>query len=176
MTPLSYMGMNIELRTFTSAIAASLLAISLTGCSVAQSSDFQNFDSIVLDGNPTPTPTQTIDSAGQAYATDPYAEVDIEDQSGDGRSVAIDEIKVARGNSFLVIYDLNGFVLAQSLVTPQSQPVTLLLDSPILESQELQATLYLDNGDGLFELDLDLPILGEEGELVHESFDYSVNK
>lgn len=174
MAPLSYMGMKIELRNACGLVTATLLAVSLAGCSIAPNSDFKNFDSIVLDENPTPTPTQTIDSAGQQYATDPFAEVDIDDQSGDGTSVEIDEIKVVRGNSFLVIYDLNGIVLAESLVTPQSQPVTLALNTPVSVSQELQATLYLDNGDGLFELDLDLPILGEEGELVHETFWYSV--
>jgi len=65
--------------------------------------------------------------------------------------------------------------LTETLVTPQSQPVTVRLNSPVTTSQELHATLYLDNGDGVFELDLDLPILGEEGKLVHETFYYKVN-
>jgi len=100
--------------------------------------------------------------------------VDIEDQEGDGTSLAIDEIKVGRANAFLVIYDTSGLVIAETLVTPQSQPVTLLLEIPLTRSQDLQAALYLDDGDGVFELDLDLPLLGEEGKLVHEDFFYKV--
>ena len=100
--------------------------------------------------------------------------MDIDDQAGDGTYIRIDEIELERGNAFLVVYNLSGIVLAEVFVTPQSQPVTLLMDAPLLGSQQLQATLYLDNGDGIFELDEDLPIIGEEGELVHESFWYSV--
>lgn len=147
-------------------------ALTLTGCSNAPAQEFQSFENIVLGDNPAPAPTQTFDPEGQQYATDPTAEVDIDDQSGNGESLAIDEIKVGRGSSFLVIYDSSGVVLAQTLVTPLSQPVTIFLDAPLESSQELQAALYLDNGDGVFQLDKDLPLLDEEGELVHEDFYY----
>lgn len=150
-------------------------SVTLTSCAVAPAKDLDQFESIDLGSTPAPVPTKTFDPEGQQYATDPSAEVDIDDQSGSGSELKIDEIKVGRGNAFLVIYDNSGLVLTETLVTPQSQPVTVRLNSPVTSSQELQATLYLDNGDGVFELDLDLPILGEEGKLVHETFYYRVN-
>jgi len=167
---------NMKSRTYKSAILLAVLLATLTlnGCSSAPAKDFENFDAISLGDNPAPAPTKTFDPAGQEYANDPSAEVDIEDQEGDGTSLDIDEIKVGRANAFLVIYDTSGLVIAETLVTPQSQPVTLLLEIPLTRSQDLQAALYLDDGDGVFELDLDLPLLGEEGKLVHEDFFYKV--
>lgn len=109
------------------------------------------------------------------YAQDRYAEIEIDDQSGDGTSVRISEIQIAGSNSFLVIYNKNGVVLGSALVTAQSQPVQVRLDQPLESSQELEAALYLDNGDGIFRLNEDLPILDEERDLVHEDFYYQVS-
>ncbi|NQV92454.1 MAG: hypothetical protein HQ484_02065, partial [Candidatus Aquiluna sp.] len=102
-------------------------ALTLSGCAVAPAGDLENFEPISLGDNPAPAPTKTFDPEGQEYANDPSAEVDIEDQSGDGLLIQIDEIKVGRANAFLVIYDSSGLVIAQTLVTPQSQPVNLVL-------------------------------------------------
>lgn len=123
---------------------------------------------------PSTSPSES-ESSSDEYAQDRYAEIDIEDQSGDGVMVQIEEIRISGSNSFLVIYDNNGLVLASALVTPQSQPVTIKLQVPITESQELEAVLYLDDGDGLFDLNKDFPILDYEQELVHEDFYYRVN-
>jgi len=174
MLGVSNLSVNHPSRNLIRAVAILAFALVISGCTSLPQSEFKSFDSIVLLEGSEPTPTKTVDSSGQQYATDPTAEVEIDDQSGDGTFITIDEIELTRGNAFLVVYNLSGIVLAEAFVTPQSQPVTLMLDAPLSGSQQLQATLYLDNGDGVFELDLDLPILGEEGELVHESFWYSV--
>jgi hypothetical protein len=50
--------------------------------------------------------------------------------------------------------------------------VTIKLDYPLESSQELEAALYLDDGDGVFRLADDFPILDDEEELVHEGFYY----
>lgn len=167
----------------------------LSGCSGATNSPILEFASIQLGENdvttaepdptsagsepqpssgesPSPKPTDSDDEA--EYARDRYAEIDIEDQTGNGVSVLIDEIHISGGNSFLVIYDRTGLVLSSTLVTTQSQPVQILLDTPLSSSQELEAVLYLDNGDGRFSLAEDSPILDEDGDLVHEDFDYTV--
>ena len=174
MTVLSNRNMKNRRYRGQALLVVLLGALTLSGCAVAPAGDLENFEPISLGDNPAPAPTKTFDPEGQEYANDPSAEVDIEDQSGDGLLIQIDEIKVGRANAFLVIYDSSGLVIAQTLVTPQSQPVNLVLDSPLTRSQDLQAALYLDNGDGVFQLDLDLPLLGEEGELVHEDFYYKV--
>ena len=59
-------------------------ALTLSGCAVAPAGDLENFEPISLGDNPAPAPTKTFDPEGQEYANDPSAEVDIEDQSGDG--------------------------------------------------------------------------------------------
>ena len=148
--------------------------IPLSACSQASVGPIEGFEPLILSQEPTPQATQNQDPQAQEYATDPSAEIDIYSQSGDGKSVKIHEIHVGRGNAFLVIYDSTGLVLAESLTTPQSQPVTIELDYPLTNSQSLQAALYLDNGDGIFELDQDFPILGEDSKLVHQDFDYKL--
>jgi len=132
-------------------------------CSDSDSNSDSDSDS---SNNPAASP--------QECAFDPKAEIEIEDQSGDGTRIALDEIHVGRIIAFLVIYNLKGEVLATALVTSLSQPVNIALQTPITSSQELQAVLYLDDGDGKFELSQDLPLIGEENELVHEDFSYRV--
>lgn len=123
---------------------------------------------------PSASPSES-ESSSDEYAQDRYAQIDIEDQSGDGVMVQIEEIRISGSNSFLVIYNTSGLVLASALVTPQSQPVTIKLQVPITSSQDLEAVLYLDDGDGVFDLNKDFPILDYEQELVHEDFYYRVN-
>lgn len=167
-------------------IAAFVLGVS--GCSVAPAEPALEFSAINLDQAPaatapvSPTPTSEPgetegdlqDSEQPEFALDRNAEIEIEDQSGDGSSVMIDEIHISGGNSFLVIYDTTGLVRSSTLVTAQSQPVVVRFEVPIESSQELEAALYLDNGDGQFSLTDDSPLLDYERELVHEDFYYTV--
>ena len=173
----------------------------LTGCVGAPSEPELQFDSIALgetgsvataqpsssaaaadEPQPSQDPSQEpsaspseSESSSDEYAQDRYAEIDIEDQTGDGVMVQIEEIRISGSNSFLVIYNTSGLVLASALVTPQSQPVTIKLQVPITSSQDLEAVLYLDDGDGVFDLNKDFPILDYEQKLVHEDFYYTVN-
>ena len=178
-------------------LAAVLPLLLITGCAATQSPPELQFDAITLgDGGTVATaqpsksesaqtePTyesadpsaspEASESEAIEYATDRYAEIDIEDQSGDGSALLIEEIKISGANSFLVIYDSNGLVHASALVTPQSQPVMIKMQIPISDSQEMEAVLYLDDGDGQFNLNQDFPILDDENELVHEDFYYRV--
>jgi len=173
---------------------APALVLLLAGCSSTQSAPDLQFDSITLgdaesvataqpttSDTPDPEPSEQEEpsqssepdeAAETEYAKDRYAEIEIDDQVGDGTMVEIDEIRISAADSFLVIYNNQGLVLSSALVTPQSQPVTVKLQVPVTSSQELEAALYLDNGDGIFDLTSDLPILDEEGDLVHEDFEY----
>lgn len=154
-------------------LAGSLL---LTACTTAPAKDLENLDAIYLEPGTVTESASPSEPAVQEYAKDPDSEIEIDDQVGDGITLKIHEIQVSRGNAFLVIYNSQNFVVSEAFVTPQSQPVTLFFDIPILQSQELQAALYLDDGDGVFDLGKDLPILGEDNELVHETFSYQVSK
>jgi hypothetical protein len=152
----------------------SILAVVLvlSGCAGQDPDRVVNFESISL-GDAATSQTQSPTTEPE-FIIDSNAEIEIEDQEGSGQSVLIEEISVGREGTFLVIYDDSGLVLGSTLVSPQSQPVTLALNVALSESQELQAALYLDDGDGVFDLTLDLPIFDYEGELVHEDFDYEL--
>ena len=170
-------------------VFALVLTLSLGGCALDTGSPAPELQPISLGQtapNEDPSPTTEASASEQPseplqtptdpppFARDRFAEIDIEDQAGDGRSVSIDEIEISGGNSFLVIYDSTGLVLASALVTAQSQPVKIKLDYPLESSQELEAALYLDDGDGEFSLANDYPILDDEDELVHEDFYYRI--
>lgn len=167
-------------------ILITALMLLISGCALTPGEPALEFSSIDLGQDPAavapvaPAPTEPegsdeADESGEPeYALDRNAEIDIEDQSGDGNSVMIDEIQISGGNSFLVIYDSTGLVRSSTLVTVQSQPVVVRFEVPIEKSQELEAVLYLDNGDGQFSLAEDSPLLDYERELVHEDFYYTV--
>jgi len=50
------------------------------------------------------------------------------------------------------------------------------LNPPILKSQKLIAQLFLDNGNGIYDVDQDIPILDHDGDLAREDFDYKLNQ
>ena len=153
-------------------LLAVFAVFSLAGCTVTEPV-FVQFETIRL-GSASAQPTANPSSGSVGYVVDESAEIEIDDQNGSGSSVLIEEIKVGRDGTFLVIYDSTGLVLASAMVSPQSQPVMVPLEIAISSSQELQAALYLDNGDGVFSLSSDSPVIDDEGELVHEDFQYKL--
>lgn len=167
------------MRYFALALAVGMLA----GCSANSTQHQLDFAAVELSGaetgknqNPDGSGTSSSPESEETnFAVDRSAEIDIEDQTGDGQLVQIEEIRVGRSNTFLVIYDSGGVVLASTLVSPQSQPVDVKLERTLTKSSQLEAVLYLDDGDGQFEIDQDSPLIDDEGELVHEDFEYIVS-
>ena len=157
------------------AVALLVPALILSGCTASTNTSSLTFERITLGAqSPQSSVSPTSSTSAQPQVIDSVAELEIEDQSGDGKTIRIQEVRVGRNGTFLVIYDSQGVVLASGLVSPQSQIVNLVLDVPISISQELQAVFYVDDGDGIFELDEDSPVYEEPGELVHEDFQYLV--
>jgi hypothetical protein len=155
----------------------------LAGCTLAPEKSLDEIYSIQLGTTASPAQTQQPEESpeptsspdkSQEFAKDPEAEIEIDDQVGDGLTLFIHEVEIERGNAFLVVYNDANLVVAEAFVTPQSQPVTISFDVPLTSTQNLQAVLYLDDGDGLFDLGQDLPIIGEYGELVHIDFKYRI--
>ena len=104
----------------------------------------------------------------------PSAEIDIDDQRGDGRFIEIDEVEVGLGQSWLVIFNESGDIVASALVSPSVEPVSVLIISRLTNSQTLTAYLYLDDGDGVFDR-FDDPLIRESPEKsLQEEFDYRV--
>lgn len=151
---------------------ATLVSLTLSGCTATQETR-PNLSSIQLGQTSTPAPTQKLDDDGEiSPVSDSFAELELEDQSGTGTSVSVEEVRVSLGDVFLVISDRQGQVLGYAIATPDSQPVQVDLDTSLTRSQELLGSLYLDNGDGIFKPEEDAPIRDGEGEIVSEDFDY----
>lgn len=178
-------------------VSASLLT--LTSCTLGTDAPgIAPVESAIQLGSNAPTPSSTVapsaapsSSAGEdgsgedgssedsdptpaSAVFDKEAEVEIEDQVGDGKTVVIGEFEVNIDNLWLVICTKDDRVLSALLTTTESKPVTVQLASPITSSQELVAYLFLDNGDGVFNPQIDSAVYEEPGELIDEDFKYEI--
>lgn len=153
-----------------------LLAFTLSGCTNPVSS-VEPISSIELGE---PGPSDPGNNVGDIVVVEPVedelAELEIEDQAGFGFEVVVEEVRLSRGDGFLVITSQEGETLGYSVVTPDSQPVVVLLTSRISTNRELIGELFLDNGDGVFSRDSDFPIRDDEGELVREDFSFTLSE
>ena len=102
-------------------------------------------------------------SAGEA-SSDTGAELSVEDQSGDGRTVSVEQATTTIGTGFVAVY--RGDQLLGSLPVGTG-PLTVRLDTPVTSTGELQVVLFGDDGDGAFDGAVD-PRLDEE------NLDYTV--
>lgn len=118
--------------------------------------------------------SESSSSSATTTVYDREAELGIEDQVGNGKTVVIEEFEVNIDNLWLVIRTKSQRVLLAMLTNTESKPVTVQLNSAITSSQELFAYLYLDNGDGYFDSELDSVVYEEPGELIEEDFMYEV--
>lgn len=182
--------------------ALGLAAVLLVGCS-NDPGDTASEPGLVLsssDATLTPTPTPSGQAGGDHDAgddrdddtghddgaadddvvlrdaptvVDDTAEIDVEDQRGDGSSVRVDEVRFSTGTGIVGIYDAGLKLLGWSVVKSGVKPVTVELDRTLGSSQELLAVLHRDDGDG--QLGSGDPVVVEEGEQVSEDFDYVLN-
>jgi hypothetical protein len=155
------------------AVAGAALSLSLAGCASNSQpqQDPADSDPIKLSDSVVSAPV----SPPGALITDPIADLEIEDQVGNGREIVISAITMSRGAGVVVIRDLAGTTLGVADVSPATTPVTIRLDRPVTATQELTATLYADNGNGRFNPNKDLVMVDDEGEPLAEDFDYVVN-
>lgn len=153
-------------------LLAATLILMLTGCASGESATKLQFQQVQLTKS-----AEVLTSAPETrpeYILDSRAEIEIEDQSGDGRSVAVEYARVERGAAFLVILNQAGQILGSAPIDPQSQPVTVVLTSTLSKSQELLAQLRWDDGDGVLNMDTDLILVEEHEDDVAEDFWYEV--
>jgi hypothetical protein len=104
--------------------------------------------------------------------TDPRADLDIDDQVGDGFSVVIEAVDTDLPAVHIAIETADGVLLGSDLRTEGLQPVTVRLDQPVPGPMELVGRMLSDDGDGILELGVDRPVIDDEGEQVAEDFDY----
>ncbi|HVL84314.1 MAG TPA: hypothetical protein VM367_08550 [Pseudonocardia sp.] len=135
-------------------------------------------------GSNAPAPQSAQQSASPgggnrpAPVGDPGAEVDADDQTGDGASAVIREARVSAGPGWVaVLTDDDGVLLGSAPVEPGvSGPVTVpLTEPPPAGDDELTAALYLDDGDGVFDPATDPRVLDDDGDgddVEDDDFDY----
>lgn len=152
----------------------SLFALgALSGCG-ADTTSTEPIDPapIVIGGSPRVASPDVDPRTVAAY--DPRADLDIEDQYGDGRSVVIDSVRVTRDNVYLVILDGRGSLMGSTRITPGVQPVRIDLDRQIESSGDFYGLLVLDDGDGGIDLVADRPLLDDDDDddIIEEDFEY----
>jgi len=152
-------------------LAALVSVGALSGCSAdTNAASTVNPAPIVIGDSSRPSPPPATEEVIPAF--DPRAELDIEDQVGDGRSVVIDSVRVTRDNVYLVILDERGAILGTKALLPGVQPVKMDLQRSVDSSGYLFGLLVIDNGDGRIDPKTDIPLLDDDGEIVEEDFEY----
>jgi hypothetical protein len=107
---------------------------------------------------------------GPASVEDPGAELDVDDQRGDGRSVVVAEATLARGSGWVVVRAHSGEVLGAAPVRRGARLLRVVLDRPAT-SGVLLVELRRDDEDGRFEPGQD-PLVTEDGEPQRETLRY----
>jgi hypothetical protein len=114
---------------------------------------------------------------GAATVLDTTAEVEVEDQAGDGRSVEVEQVRPGAEPGFVVVYDAGRVVLGSAYLSTGVRALAMELDTPVRAGQQLVAALFRDDGDGTFDPRTDRLVVEEDdddpdGEPVTEDFDY----
>lgn len=126
----------------------------------------------VPDAVPPAPPVSTSPAAPSGTVLDAAAELEVEDQRGDGTGARVEFARLSGGSGHVAVLTRDGRVLGSSPVTAGSQPVTIALEPRVTRSGELVAVLYADDGDGAFDPARDALVVDEDGEREAEDFDY----
>jgi hypothetical protein len=100
------------------------------------------------------------------------ATLDVDDQTGDGRTVLVDEAAVS-GSGHVAVFAPDGRLLGSSPVSGITGPTVVRLDEPVTGPTQLRAVLYADDGDGTFDPAKDPRVVDDDGDLEDEGFDYA---
>lgn len=163
---------------------AVLLALSLAACGDDPETPATG-DAIILPGaGPTDRDRGSEDDGPQDRGAEPMAptvtdddaELDVDDQGGDGSQVVIDEARLTSGVGLVVVVDPVTRAVLGSVAIPQggARDLRVPLSPAVTGSRELVAMLYADDGDGEFDPSRDGRIVEDDGDAETEDFDYTV--
>lgn len=162
-------------HSFFASFFAVISVLVLTSCSPSQAEN-RELKPIKLSPSASSEVSSDNDSRLRGEISDGFAELEIEDQVGDGSAVEIDEAKIGFEQGFIVISDHAGSIFGIVEINRHSIPVQVQLDYRVDSSQELYGQLFADNGDGKFNIKSDFQVIDHERELVIENFDYKLSK
>lgn len=137
-------------------------------------------DDATASGTPSPAPTASAQTGGAApvvaVVRDDDAEVDVDDQRGDGTTVLVREVRLPTTDGHVVVIDPRSrAVLGSAPVRAgTTRAVTIDLTTPVQAGGELVALLYADDGDGRFDPTTDAGVVDDDGDAVDEEFEFTV--
>jgi hypothetical protein len=111
-------------------------------------------------------------AAAGGTVVDALAELEVEDQRGDGTGVRVSFARLSSGAGHVAITSRDGQLLGSAPVTQGAQPVTIPLSPRVTASGELIAVLHGDDGDGRFDATTDPVVVDDDGEREAEDFEY----
>jgi hypothetical protein len=112
-----------------------------------------------------------------AVVRDGSANVDVDDQRGDGTSARVAEVKLTAGAGHVVIMDprTRQVLGSATVASGTTRGVTVPLTTPVAASGELVALLHVDDGDGRFDPATDGVVVDDDDdEAVDDDFDYTL--
>jgi len=113
-------------------------------------------------GSPTAS-SAPADASVPAPVRDDDAEIEAANQSGDGRTVRIQEAQLSRAG-FVAVYSGDGErLLGSAKIKPSSDddaPITVKLDPRLTASARLLVVLHADDGNGRFDPERDPQVTG----------------
>lgn len=177
--------MIISARSHAGRVAAGTTAL-LTACgSGASTTPVAPLAAPQVATSTAAAPSTVAPGTRPAPVADDDANVDADDQSGDGAAVAVRDVRLAGGPGWVVIRtDDDGRGLGAEAVGPgRSGPGTVTLSEPVpATDDDLMAALHLDDGDGAFDESRDPAVLDDgqddadrDGDDVEDDdFDYRV--
>lgn len=99
---------------------------------------------------------------------DDEAELDVDGQAGDGRTVHIAEVQLSRKPGFVVVCSSDDRLLGLLPIARSNseRSVRVRLDEPLTRTTNLLVVLYADNGDGHFDWATDPHVSGDEDDIT----------
>jgi hypothetical protein len=179
-----------SMRRAAGAVAIALAAVTLTACGdddeaaqvaslgevtvpAASAAPAATSGSSPTAGAPvSPSTPTTAPGAAAGTVVDALAELEVEDQRGDGAGVRVSFARLSSGAGHVAITTRDGQLLGSAPVTQGAQPVTIPLSPRVTASGELLAVLHGDDGDGRFDATTDPVVVDDDGEREAEDFDY----
>lgn len=140
------------------------------------------------DSSPSSSPSTSASTPSGNTSTVPEnsAEVDVDDQRGDGTSITLQQVRITEGTGFVAIYTRDNVLLGSAEVTPNDAPTSIKLSDPVPATGELTAVLFGDDGDGKFDAEKDPRLVeadddddnddndADDNDTIEEDFDYTL--
>lgn len=172
------------------AAAAAAVVVTLSACGASEA-PAAGGPPIVLSSSDGSTPTSPASTTASAPPSSPApggaapvaadvhdrdAELEADDQRGDGRSVRVVSVRLTAGAGHVAVVDTRtGDVLGSVAVRAgTTRGLTVPLTDPLSRSGELLLVLHADDGDGRFDAATDGRVVDDDGEPVDEDLDYTL--